>query len=83
MINLQFSKYAIGITQYIMRFDPVAVMEAIQKYRITVFHGVPTMVINMTEHPDRTKYDLSSLRILVYVGSAMPAEAAKIGRAHV
>jgi acyl-CoA synthetase (AMP-forming)/AMP-acid ligase II len=35
------------------------------------------MVIHITEHPDRTKYDLSSLRILVYVGSAMPAEAAK------
>ena len=77
MLNLQFSKYGIGITQYIMRFDIIAVMETIQKYKITTFQAVPTMIINMTEHPDRPKYDLSSLRVLVYVGSAMPAEAAK------
>lgn len=77
MLNLQFSKYNIGMTQYIMRFDAQAVMETIQKYKITSFQAVPIMVINMTEHPDRSKYDLSSLRVLVYVGSAMPAEAAK------
>ena len=77
MLNVQFSKYIVGITQYIMRFETKAVMETIQKYKITTFQAVPTMVINMTEHPDRPNYDLSSLRILVYVGSAMPAEAAK------
>jgi acyl-CoA synthetase (AMP-forming)/AMP-acid ligase II len=77
MLNVQFSKYMFGITQYIMRFDSIMVMETIQKYKISTFQAVPTMVINMTEHPDRPKYDLSSLRILVYVGSAMPAEAAK------
>jgi acyl-CoA synthetase (AMP-forming)/AMP-acid ligase II len=77
MLNVQFSKYNIGMTQYIMRFEPKAVMETIQKYKITAFQAVPIMVITMTEHPDRPKYDLSSLRILIYVGSAMPAEAAK------
>jgi len=77
MLNLQFTKYMIGTTQYIMRYETKAVLETLEKYRITTFQAVPTMVINMTEHPDRPKYDLSSLRILVYVGSAMPAEAAK------
>ena len=77
MLNLQFTKYAIGTTQYIMRFETKAIMETIQKYKITTFQAVPTMVIAMTDHLDRPKYDLSSLRILVYVGSAMPAEAAK------
>ena len=77
MLNLQFSTYNIGMTQYIMRFEPKAVMETIEKYKISAFQAVPTMVIAMTEHPDRPKYDLSSLRILLYVGSAMPAEAAK------
>jgi long-chain acyl-CoA synthetase len=52
-------------------------METIQKYKITAFQAVPTMIITMTEHPDFPKYDLSSLRILVYVGSAMSAGAIK------
>ena len=77
MLSVQFPQYMIGTTQYIMRFEPRAVMETIQKYKITALETVPTMVINMTEHPDRPKYDLSSLRILVYVGSPMPAEAIK------
>jgi acyl-CoA synthetase (AMP-forming)/AMP-acid ligase II len=77
MLNCQFSQYMIGNTQYIMRFEPKAVMETIQKYKITVFRAVPTMVITMAEHPDRPKYDLSSLRTLIYVGSPMPADAAK------
>jgi len=77
MLHLQFPQYMIGMTQYIMRFEPKAVMEAIQKYKITIFQAVPTMVIAMTEHPDRDKYDLSSLRVLRYVGSPMPADAAK------
>ena len=77
MLHLQFPQYMIGMTQYITRFEPKAVMGAIQKYKITIFQAVPTMVIDMTEHSDRPKYDLSSLRILRYVGSPMPADAAR------
>ncbi|GAH31186.1 unnamed protein product [marine sediment metagenome] len=77
MLHLQFPQYMIGMTQYIMRFEPKVVMEAIQKYKITIFQAVPTMVIAMTEAPDCPKYDLSSLRVLRYVGSPMPADAAR------
>jgi len=77
MLSLQFSQYMIGTSQYIMRFEPKAVMETIQKYKITAFEAVPTMLITIMEHPDFPKYDLSSLRILVYVGSPMPADAIK------
>jgi len=37
--------------------------------------GVPTMIIRLTEHPNRTNYDLSSLRLIGYVGSPMPVDA--------
>jgi len=77
MLNLQFALYMIGATQYIMRFEPKAIMQAIQKYKVTVWQGVPTMVISIMDHPDRPKYDLSSLRILKYVGSPMPSGAAR------
>jgi len=69
--------YMIGATQYIIRFEPKAVMETIQKYRTTVFVAVPTMIITIMEHPDFPEYDLSSLRVLLYTGSPMPAEVAK------
>ncbi len=77
MLHVQFSLYRIGATQLIMRFEPKAVMETIQKYKVTVFVGVPTMVTAIMEHPDFPKHDLSSLRILLYVGSPMPAGVAK------
>jgi long-chain acyl-CoA synthetase len=77
MLHVQFSLYRIGATQYIMRFEPKAVMETIQKYKISAFVGVPTMVITIMEHPDFPRYDLSSLRIVTYTGSPMPAEVAK------
>ena len=77
MLHVQFAMYMIGATQYIMRFEPKAVMETIQKYKTTVFVAVPTMVITIMEHPDFPKYDLSSLRVLLYTGSPMPTGAAK------
>jgi acyl-CoA synthetase (AMP-forming)/AMP-acid ligase II len=78
MLHVQFSLYMIGATQYIMRFEPKAVMETIEKYKITVFVAVPTMVITLMEHPDFPRYDLSSLRVLMYTGSPMPAELGKM-----
>ena len=58
----------------IPRFDPVKVMEVIQRDRATVFVGVPTMFISVLHHPDRGKYDLSSLRVAVSGGAPIPAE---------
>ena len=77
MLNLQFALYMIGATQRIMRFEPKAIMEAIQKYKVTVWQGVPTMVISVMDHPDRPRYDLSTLRVVIYVGSPMPSGAAR------
>jgi len=77
MLHLQFQHYMIAQTQYIMRFEARAVGDAIHKYKITILHAVPTMIIALTEHLERVKYKVSSLRVLRYVGSPMPADAAK------
>ncbi len=50
-------------------FNPVAVMEAIQRHRIDTALLVPTMIQMLVHHPDAGKYDLSSLRHLIYGAS--------------
>jgi long-chain acyl-CoA synthetase len=58
----------------IPRFDPVKALEIIQRDRVTVFQGVPTMYHAILNVPDRENYDVSSLRLCVSGGSAMPVE---------
>src|SRR3954467_6898090 len=58
----------------IPRFDPVKALEIIQRDRVTVFEGVPTMYHAMLNVPDREAYDVSSLRLCISGGSAMPVE---------
>jgi long-chain acyl-CoA synthetase len=55
-------------------FEPVAVGNAIGEHRITCGVLVPTMINMLVNHPDVGSFDLSSLRLIVYGGSPMPAE---------
>jgi fatty-acyl-CoA synthase len=52
-------------------FDPTAVLEAIQKYKITATMLVPTMLYILMDHPNVDDYDLSSLETVYYGASAM------------
>ncbi|CAA9502143.1 MAG: Long-chain-fatty-acid--CoA ligase [uncultured Solirubrobacteraceae bacterium] len=63
-----------GILSMVPRFDPAKALEIIQRDKVTVFQGVPTMYHAMLNHPDRDQYDTSSLRLCVSGGSAMPVE---------
>ena len=56
------------------RFDPAAVLDAIERDRVTVFEGVPTMYIAVLNHPDLPARDLSSLRVGISGGAPIPAE---------
>jgi long-chain acyl-CoA synthetase len=56
------------------RFEAGRVLEVIQRDRVTVFEGVPTMYIALLNHPDRDSYDTSSLRVGVSGGAPIPAE---------
>ena len=58
----------------IPRFEPGKALEIIQRDKVTLFDGVPTMYHALLNYPDRTRYDVSSLRICVSGGSAMPVE---------
>lgn len=52
-------------------FEPGAVLEAIEKYRITSTMLVPTMIYMLLDHPDLQTRDVSSLQTLFYGAAAM------------
>jgi long-chain acyl-CoA synthetase len=54
------------------RFDPASVLAGIEKHRVTVFDGVPTMYMMMLADPAMPRTDLSSLRICCVGGQTMP-----------
>lgn len=57
------------------RFDPEAVFASIEKYQVTVLPFMaPTMVKRLIESEARTKYDLRSLRCIIYGGAPMYVE---------
>jgi fatty-acyl-CoA synthase len=53
-------------------FDAGATLAAIAAERCTALYGVPTMFIAALDHPDRTSFDLSSLRTGIMAGSPCP-----------
>lgn len=55
-------------------FDAEAVFRAIEKHRVTFLPMVVAMYFMVYHHPEREKYDLSSLRIGISGASAMPAQ---------
>jgi long-chain acyl-CoA synthetase len=56
------------------RFDPGAALEMIGRDGVTVFEGVPTMYSALLHHPAKSEADVSSLRVCVSGGAAMPVE---------
>ena len=58
----------------IPRFEPSKALEIIERDKVTVFDGVPTMYHAMLNHPDRGRYDVSCLQRCISGGSAMPVE---------
>ncbi len=66
---------AAGNTLVFMRkWDPVRAMEIIQTEKVHATGGVPTIAWQILEHPDRTKYDLSSLEMIGYGGAPSAPE---------
>lgn len=54
------------------RFDPLAVLQLIERERVRAWGSIPTMVSRVVEHPDFARYDTSSLRSIPMGGAAIP-----------
>jgi long-chain acyl-CoA synthetase len=63
-----------GTLTLIPRFDPAKALEIIERDRVTVFEGVPTMYNAMLHCPDASRYDTSTLEVCASGGAAMPVE---------
>jgi long-chain acyl-CoA synthetase len=59
--------FLVGSTAVMMRtIDPAALLEAIEREKITVILSLPPIYALMLDHPARAGKDLSSLRLCVY-----------------
>ena len=63
-----------GRLTLIPRFDPGKALEIIQRDKVTIFQGVPTMYVALLNHPEAESFDTSSLRLCLSGGAAMPVE---------
>jgi len=55
-------------------FDPLAAMTLIARERITVLMGSPTLFASILDHPRRSEFDLSSLRVAHTGSSNVPVD---------
>ena len=59
------------------RWDAGQALELIERERINAFGGVPTMALQVLDHPDFGKRDTSSVRSVRYGGAPAPPELAR------
>jgi acyl-CoA synthetase (AMP-forming)/AMP-acid ligase II len=55
-------------------FDVIHTLETIQREKSTIYFGAPSMLIFILDHPRVKEFDTSSIRSVIYGGSAMPEE---------
>lgn len=66
---------ASGGTMVLMhRWDAVEAMRLIERERVNMTGGVPTIAWQLIEHPERDRYDLSSLEMVSYGGAPSAPE---------
>jgi long-chain acyl-CoA synthetase len=63
-----------GSVTLLPRFDAGKALEIIERDRVDIFLGVPTMYAAMLHHPERAGHDASTLDLCVSGGAAMPVE---------
>ncbi|MGV3570649.1 MAG: class I adenylate-forming enzyme family protein [Ramlibacter sp.] len=54
--------------------DPVAILQAIERHRVTQLFLPPTAIYRLLAHPDVRRYDCASLRYFVYSAAPMSVD---------
>jgi long-chain acyl-CoA synthetase len=60
-----------SLTVLLTDVDPVAILDAIERHRVSVMIAVPTIVQRLAEHPQVRDRDLTSLKTVYYGGGPM------------
>ena len=72
-LPVMLNSFVVGRCMVIMpKWDATEALRLIEKERVTYFVGVPTMSLELMNHPDRHKYDLSSLKDITAGGAPRP-----------
>ena len=72
-IPVLLNSFVVGRCMVVMpKWDAGEALRLIEKEKITYFVGVPTMSLELMTHPDRSKYDLSSLKDITAGGAPRP-----------
>ncbi len=69
--------YAGGTLALLSRFEPDKALQVIERHRVTVLLGVPTMYWYLQHYPGADKYDWSSLRLCCSGGAALAVDLMK------
>ncbi len=66
---------AVGATMVLLpKFTPTEALKAIDRHKVTVFCGVPTMYQMLLTQPDLKMHDLSSVRVCISGASSLPPQ---------
>jgi acyl-CoA synthetase (AMP-forming)/AMP-acid ligase II len=73
-----FSHFYRGATVILLpRFDTENVMKMVEKHRVTFLNLVPTMLMRIIHHPDISRYNLQTLRLIMYAGAPIALKQLK------
>jgi len=77
-VPVMLNSFVIARTMVLMpKWDAGEALRLIEREKITYFVGVPTMSLELMQHPDRAKYDLSSLTDIAAGGAPRPVAHVK------
>ncbi len=72
-VPLLLNSFVVGRGMVIMpKWDVLEALRLIEAEKITYFVGVPTMSLELMNHPDRDKYDMSTLADITAGGAPRP-----------
>ena len=77
-VPVLLNSFVIGRTMVLMpKWDAGEALRLIEQEKVTYFVGVPTMSLELMQHPDRDKYDLSTLTDIAAGGAPRPVAHVK------
>ena len=77
-VPVLLNSFVIGRSMVLMRkWDAGEALKLIEREKVTYFVGVPTMSLELMQHPDREKYDLSTLTDVAAGGAPRPVAHVK------
>ncbi|MEN1968284.1 long-chain-fatty-acid--CoA ligase [Lentibacillus sp. N15] len=59
------------------KFDPEEALKTIEKQKVTLFPGAPTIYIGLLNHPKLHKYDISSIKACISGSAPLPVDVQK------